>query len=154
MDVISELMGVPVEDRDRDPAPWPTASCTARTASTTCRQPAIEASLNLIVYYQDMVAERRKKPTDDLTSALLEAEIDGDRLTDEEVIGFLFLMVVAGNETTTKLLGQRGVLGPQEPRPAGAGLSPTRSAIPLWVEETLRYDTSSQLLARTVVRRR
>ena len=44
-------------------------------------------------------------PTDDLTSALLEAELDGERLSDDDVIAFLFLMVVAGNETTTKLLG-------------------------------------------------
>ena len=52
-----------------------------------------------------MVEQRKKQPTDDLTSALLAAEIDGDKLTDEEIIAFLFLMVVAGNETTTKLLG-------------------------------------------------
>gem|GEM_PF-6300971 len=50
------------------------------------------------------MAERRTKLTDDLTSALLDAEIDGDRLTDEEVLGFMFLMVIAGNETTTKFL--------------------------------------------------
>ena len=76
---------------------------------------AIEASINLIVYYQEMVAERRKKPTDDLTSALLEAEIDGDRLTDEEVLGFLFLMVIAGNETTTKLLANAAFWGHKNP---------------------------------------
>ena len=44
-----------------------------------------------------MVAQRRKKPIDDLTSALIEAEIDGDRLGDDEIMAFLFLMVVAGN---------------------------------------------------------
>ena len=47
----------------------------------------------------------RRSPRDDLTGALLAAEIDGDRLADREIIGFLFLMIVAGNETTTKLLG-------------------------------------------------
>ena len=76
---------------------------------------AIEASINLIVYYQEMVAERRKKLTDDLTSALLEAEIDGDRLTDDEVLGFLFLMVIAGNETTTKLLANAAFWGHRNP---------------------------------------
>src|SRR6202035_3978100 len=76
---------------------------------------AIEASLNLIVYYQEMIAERRKKLTDDLTSALLEAEIDGDRLTDEEILGFMFLMVIAGNETTTKLLANAAFWGHKNP---------------------------------------
>jgi cytochrome P450 len=110
---------------------------------------AIEASLNLIVYYQEMVAERRKKLTDDLTSALLEAEIDGDRLTDDEILGFMFLMVIAGNETTTKLLANAAFWGHKNPdqlAPVYADLE----RVPLWVEETLRYDTSSQILARTV----
>ena len=96
-----------------------------------------------------MVAERRKKPTDDLTSALLEAEIDGDRLTDEEILGFMFLMVIAGNETTTKLLANAAFWGHKNPdqlAPVYADLS----RVPLWVEETLRYDTSSQILARAV----
>ena len=62
-----------------------------------------------------MVAERRKKLTDDLTSALLEAEIDGDRLTDDEVLGFMFLMVIAGNETTTKLLANAAFWGFKNP---------------------------------------
>ncbi len=58
-----------------------------------------------------MVDERRKTLTDDLTSALLEAEIDGDRLTDDEILGFMFLMVIAGNETTTKLLANAAFWG-------------------------------------------
>ena len=111
---------------------------------------AIEASINLIVYYQDMVAQRRKKPSDDLTSALLEAEIDGDRLTDDEILGFMFLMVIAGNETTTKLLANAAFWGHKNPDQL-APVYDDLSRIPLWVEETLRYDTSSQILARTVV---
>ena len=110
---------------------------------------AVEASINLIVYYQEMVAERRKKPTDDLTTALLEAEIDGDRLTDDEIIGFMFLMVIAGNETTTKLLANAAFWGHRNPDQLTAVYADL-SRVPLWVEETLRYDTSSQILARTV----
>ena len=102
-----------------------------------------------MVYYADMVAERRKKPADDLTSALLEAEIDGDRLTDEEIMAFLFLMVVAGNETTTKLLANAAYWGCKNPDQL-APVFGDHSTIPPWVEETLRYDTSSQILARTV----
>jgi cytochrome P450 len=96
-----------------------------------------------------MVAERRKKPSDDLTSALLDAEIDGDRLTDDEIIGFMFLMVIAGNETTTKLLANAAFWGHKNPDQI-APLYDDDSRIPLWVEETLRYDTSSQILARMV----
>ena len=148
MDVISELMGVPVEDRDRIRA-MADGVMHREDGVNDVPKSAIEASINLMVYYQDMIAERRKRPSDDLTSALLEAEIDGDRLTDEEVLGFLFLMVIAGNETTTKLLANAAFWGHKNPDQ----LTPVYSdleRIPLWVEETLRYDTSSQLLARVV----
>ncbi|MEV4648292.1 cytochrome P450 [Saccharopolyspora sp. NPDC049357] len=147
MDVISELMGVPEADRDR----------LRELADTVMHrdegvfdvpQAAMEASLNLVAYYADMLAERRRERTDDLTSALLDAEIDGDRLSDEEIIAFLFLMVVAGNETTTKLLANAA---------HWAHLNPAEQAKPFhdpdrvsdWIEETLRYDTSSQMVART-----
>ena len=148
MDVISELMGVPVEDRDQVRA-WADGVMHRDDGMTDVPPAAIEASLNLIVYYQEMVAQRRKQLTDDLTSALLEAEIDGDRLTDDEILGFMFLMVIAGNETTTKLLANAAFWGHKNPdqlAPVYADLE----RVPLWVEETLRYDTSSQILARTV----
>ena len=87
--------------------------------------------------------------TDDLTSALLAAEIDGDRLTDDEIIGFLFLMVVAGNETTTKLLANAVYWGWRNPAELAKPMKdPAR--ISDWIEETLRYDASSQVIARTV----
>lgn len=148
MDVISELMGVPQADRDQVRA-WADGVMHREDGVNDVPAAAIEASLNLIVYYQDMVAERRKKLTDDLTSALLEAEIDGDRLTDEEIIGFMFLMVIAGNETTTKLLANAAFWGHKNPDQI-APVYDDESRIPLWVEETLRYDTSSQILARMV----
>ena len=151
MDVISELMGVPDPDRAQVRA-WADGVMHREDGVTDVPPEAIEASLNLIVYYQEMVAERRKKPTDDLTTALLEAEIDGDRLTDDEVLGFMFLMVIAGNETTTKLLANAAFWGHKNPdQLTSVYADPSR--VPLWVEETLRYDTSSQILARTVVRR-
>lgn len=149
MDVISELMGVPEADRAQVRA-WADGVMHRDEGVTDVPPAAVEASINLIVYYQNMVAERRSTPTDDLTSALLEAEIDGDRLTDDEILGFMFLMVIAGNETTTKLLANAAFWGHRNPdqlRPVYDDLS----RVPLWVEETLRYDTSSQILARTVV---
>ena len=148
MDVISELVGVPPADRQH---------LRARADEVMHRDDgvadvpmsAIEASMELLAYYADMVAQRRRRPTDDLTSALLEAEVDGDRLRDDEIMAFLFLMVVAGNETTTKLLGNAlywGATFPDQLRAVHAD----RTLIPDWVEETLRYDTSSQILARVV----
>ena len=149
MDVISELMGVPESDRDRIRA-MADDVMHREDGVTDIPAAAIEASVGLIVYYQQMIAERRGRHTGDLTSALLEADIDGDRLTDDEVLGFMFLMVIAGNETTTKLLANAAFWGHRHPdQLAGVRAEPGR--IPLWVEETLRYDTSSQILARTVV---
>ncbi|MGQ9406736.1 cytochrome P450 [Mycolicibacterium gilvum] len=149
MDVISELMGVPNADRAQVRA-WADAVMHREDGVTDVPDSAIEASLNLIVYYQEMVKQRRTALTDDLTSALLEAEIDGDRLTDDEIIGFMFLMVIAGNETTTKLLANAAFWGHRNPDQLGPVFD-DHERIPLWVEETLRYDTSSQILARTVV---
>ena len=148
MDVISELMGVPGPDRARIRA---LADGVMHRDEGVADVPvsAMQASADLMVYYADMVAQRRKQPSDDLTSALLEAEIDGDRLTAEEIMAFLFLMVVAGNETTTKLLANAAYWGARNPDQL-APVFDDHSQIPLWVEETLRYDTSSQILARTV----
>ncbi|MBV9090187.1 MAG: cytochrome P450 [Mycobacteriaceae bacterium] len=148
MDVISELMGVPEPDRDRIRA-LADGVMHREDGVNDVPASAVEASLNLIGYYQHMVAERRDRPTDDLTSALLGAEIGGDRLTDDEVLGFMFLMVIAGNETTTKLLANAAYWGYKNPDQL-APVFDDFSRIPLWIEETLRYDTSSQILARTV----
>ena len=150
MDVISEMMGVPEADRVE----------VRRLADLVVhREPGVHdvpragmvASLDLVVYYADMVEQRKKRPTDDLTSALLAAEIDGDKLTDEEIIAFLFLMVVAGNETTTKLLGHALFHLTQHPDQLDQVFAdpaqPDDLVVP-WLEETLRYDTSSQMVAR------
>lgn len=148
MDVISELVGVPEPDRQRLRALADTV-LHREDGVTDVPKSALVAAMDLLVYYADMVSQRRKAPTDDLTSALLEAEIDGDRLGDDEIMAFLFLMVVAGNETTTKLLGNAVYWGGRNPDQL-AGVYADASRIPLWVEETLRYDTSSQILARVV----
>ena len=146
MDVISELIGVPSADRDE--VRRLSDLLVHREEGMDDVPPAgVEAAFSLIAYYADMLAQRRATPTDDLTSALLAAEVDGDRLTDDEIMGFLFLMVVAGNETTTKLLGNAWYWAWRNPderaKPFG---DPAR--VPSWIEETLRYDTSSQMLAR------
>ena len=150
MDVISELVGVPVADR---PELRRLADLVLHRDDGVFDVPVegMEAALTLVVYYQEMVDERRTRRTDDLTSALIDAEIDGDRLTDEEIVAFLFLMVVAGNETTTKLLANAWYWGWRNPdERAKPFADPTRVAD--WAEETLRFDTSSQMLLRVTRR--
>ncbi len=150
MDVISEMLGVPEADRDE----------VRRLADLLVhREPGlrdvpaagIEAAMTLFGYYADLLAERRRQPADDLTSALLAAEDGEDRMDDQEIIAFLFLMVVAGNETTTKLLGNAMYHltdhAAQRDEVFGAG----DALIDRWIEETLRHDTSTQLLARHLV---
>jgi cytochrome P450 len=127
MDVISELMGVPEPDRARIRA---LADGVMHRDEGLADVPAsaMHASADLMVYYAQMV---------------------GDRLIDNEIMAFLFLMVVAGNETTTKLLANAAYWGWKNPDQL-APVHVDHSKIPLWVEETLRYDNSSQILARTV----
>jgi cytochrome P450 len=148
MDVISELMGVPEPDRGRI-RELADGVLHRDEGLADVPESAVQASFDLMTYYTDLIAEFRKRPADNLTSALLEAEIDGDRLKDQEILAFLFLMVIAGNETTTKLLANAAYWGHKNPDQL-AGVYADHSRIPLWVEETLRYDTSSQILARTV----
>ncbi|HWC35302.1 MAG TPA: cytochrome P450 [Mycobacteriales bacterium] len=147
MDVVSELLGVPESDRAE----------LRRLADVVVHREdgvfdvppaAASASIDLAVYYLDLIAARRRAPRDDLTSALLEIEVDGERLSDDELGAFLFLMVVAGNETTTKLLGHCWFWGWRHPDELAKPMADLRAVSP-WVEETLRYDASTQVLART-----
>ena len=149
MDVISEMLGVPAADRDE----------VRRLADLMVHREhgmrdvppiGIEASIRLLEYFRGHVAARRRNHTNDLTSALIAAEVEGDRMTEVEVIGFLFLMVVAGNETTTKLLGN--ALYHLTARPdAFTRVFADETLVDAWIEETLRYDTSTQLVARLLV---
>lgn len=147
MDVISDLMGVPDVDRGE----------LRRLADLVMHrdegvqdvpEDSMVAALDLITYYQGMVAERRKSRTEDLTSALIDAEIDGEKLDEDEILSFLFLMVVAGNETTTKLLANALYWGHEYPDQSQLVIAdPAR--VNDWIEETLRFDTSSQMILRT-----
>ena len=147
MDVVCELLGVPASERD-ELRRLSDLVVHREDGLRDIPQAGIEAVFALITYYIELVAARRAHPADDLTSALLEAEIDGDRLDDDDIVGFLFLMVVAGNETTTKLLGNAWYWAWRNPdERAKPFADPAR--IGQWVEETLRYDASTQMLART-----
>jgi cytochrome P450 len=146
MDVISELVGVPPADRSE----------LRRLADLLVHREegiddvppqGVEAALTLAGYYADMVADRRRHERNDLTWSLLQQSIDGEGLSDDEMISFLFLLVVAGNETTTKLLSNAWLWGGRNSDEVAKALDdPAR--VPDWVEETLRYDTSTQMLLR------
>jgi cytochrome P450 len=150
MDVISELLGVPREDR-AELRTWADTVVHRDEGVRGMPPEAGAAALRMLDYFVRMVADRRARPRDDLTGALLAAEIDGDRLSDREVIGFLFLMIVAGNETTTKLLGNALYWLSRSPGQRSA-VEGDLALVPRWVEETLRYDNSTQALARLVAR--
>ena len=151
MDVISEMFGVPEADRD-EVRRLSDLLVHREPGMRDVPQAGIEAAMTLFGYYADLLVERRRNPGDDLTSALLEAEVDGDRMSDQEILAFLFLMVVAGNETTTKLLGNAMYHLTQHPTQRDEVFrAPDDRLIDRWIEETLRHDTSTQLLARLLV---
>src|SRR5262249_54755522 len=97
MDVISKLLGVP--DCDQDQLRAPSDALLHREEGVPDVTPAgADAAVSLYKYFSAFVAERRAHPGgDDFTAALLAAEPDGEALTDDQVVGFCFLLIVAGN---------------------------------------------------------
>ena len=146
MDVISELVGVPPSDR-AEVCRLADLLVHREEGMDDIPQAGLDAALALAGYYAQMVAERRRREHDDLTWSLLQQEVDGQGLTDDEVISFLFLLVVAGNETTTKLLGNAWYWGWRHPDQLARPMA-ERARVADWVEETLRFDTSTQMLLR------
>ena len=148
MDVMSEMLGVPTADRVEVRR---LADLLVHREEGVYDVPrsGMEAAMVLAKYFGEMIAERRAQPRDDLTSALLEAEMEGDRLTDGDVMAVLFLMIVAGNETTAKLLANAMYWASENPSEQTRAFS-DGGWTEAWIEETLRYDGSSQATARTL----
>ena len=148
MDVMSEMLGVPPADRAEVRR---LADLLVHREEGVYDVPrsGMEAALVLAKYFGEMIAERRAQPRDDLTSALLEAEMEGDRLTDGDVMAVLFLMIVAGNETTAKLLANAMYWASENPSEQTRAFS-DGGWTEAWIEETLRYDGSSRATARTL----
>ena len=154
MDVVSEMLGVPESDR---------AYLRKQSDLLLHREEgvldipeaAVYAYLELHKYYSALIGERRSNLGDDLVSALITAEIDDDEtgekttLTEDEIVGFMVLMVVAGNETTTKLLANALYWGWRNPDELAKVLADPE-AVSQWTEETLRYDNSTQMVLRRV----
>jgi cytochrome P450 len=151
MDLVSELLGVAPEDRDMLRT-WADLVVHREEGSAEVPPEGSKAAINLLQYFGSYVTERRKKPgDDDLTDALIAAELDGEKLADFDIVAFLFLMIIAGNETTTKLLGNALYWGWRNPDQRKRVVEDPSLAL-AWAEETLRYDPSSQLIARTATR--
>ena len=142
--VIADMMGIPRADLEQFRA-WSTKLVQASSRS----RDGLDAAAGLYEYFSGHVADRRKQPKDDLVSALVHTETDGERLTDAEVLGTCLLLLVAGHETTTNLLSNSMVVL-AEHSPIREVLLDEPRKIPLAVEELLRYDSPVQGLSRTL----
>ncbi|GJM39087.1 MAG: cytochrome P450 steroid C27-monooxygenase [Acidimicrobiales bacterium] len=145
---ISELMGVPESDRfrlyelshalidDQDPEVAPTA------------ETSMNASVEIFGYANEMAARERANPTGSLTSMLLEAEVDGQKLTDMEYTLFFMFLIVAGNETT-RTASSHGLHTLLQHPDAWARLADDPSLMPGAVEEILRWEPPIHHFRRT-----
>lgn len=115
------------------------------------RDASLAAAAALYEYFSEVIQKRRDDPREDLVSALVQAEVDGDRLGDDELLGFCLLLLVAGHETTTNLLGNSAVHLAEHPDQRRRLASET-ALLPDAVEELLRYDSPAQGLSRTLTR--
>src|SRR5712692_8137342 len=105
----------------------------------------------LEAYFVRLVETRRREPRDDLLSALVAAELEGSRLSFEELLAMLILLLVAGNETTTHLIGN-AVLGLLAHPEALAAVRADPSRVPAVVEEVLRFSSPVQMDPRLATR--
>lgn len=150
--VIAELLGVPPE-RLHDFKRWSDVIVTSATGVTD----EIDAETSLATreefldYFATAIAERRENPTDDLISTLIRAEDGEGTLSEGEVLSFTILLLVAGNETTTNLLGNALLALTEHPEQL-AKVADNPDMIPGLVEEALRYDSPVQAVMRLTVR--
>jgi cytochrome P450 len=155
MDVISTLLGIPAEDRDRVRG-WSNDILHREPGNPNIPARGIEGMMQSQAYYQAALDERRARPRDDLMSALIEAEIEDDdgsraQLTDEDLRSFFMLLATAGNETVTKLLATALYWLPRFPEQRQALLGEPQ-LLPGAVEEFLRFDPPSHYQGRTLER--
>ncbi len=142
--VIAEMLGVPPEDRAQFRV-WSDrrARVIEPTISAREREVAAAAAEALDAYFRPIIAARRAAPQDDIVSALAHAEEEGDTLTEREMLTMLRLLLVAGNETTTNLIGN-GMLALLRHPDQLTKLRDDPSVIPSAVEELLRFDSPVQ----------
>lgn len=145
--VIAELLGVPPSDRDRFKE-WSNAlaATTDVMNSEAVLNQARDTTVELIEYFGRFVAERRASPQDDLISALVAAE-EAEQLTTDEILAFAILLLVAGNETTTNLIGNGTAVLLDHPEVADQ-LRADPTTLPAAIEEMLRFDSPVQAVVR------
>jgi cytochrome P450 len=147
--VIAELLGVPAEDRGQFKV-WADALLDQQTVDPRSTE-AIEAAKVQIGYFHDYlrthVVDRRRRAAEDLLSDLVEAEIDGRRLQDDEIVGFATLLLLAGHITTTLLLGNALVCFDHF-LAAQTAARANRALLPSAIEEVLRYQSPVPQTAR------
>lgn len=143
--VIGEMIGVPAERREAF------LECTEQMIGITSAKEGAESArapaMKIYAEFAKLLDERRGERRDDLMSALLDAEIEGERLSQEELLGFCFVLIVAGNDTTTNLIANGAVLLARHPEQRRR-LAADPSLIPNAVEEMLRYESPAQVLPR------
>ncbi len=153
MDVISTLLGIPESDRDLVRG-WSNDVLHRDPGNPNITERGMKAGAELSRYFSESIAERRRRPRDDIMTLLTRAEIEEEegglqRLDDREIISFFNLLATAGNETVTKLLATAFYwleTWPDERRMLVEDPALCRSA----VEETLRYDPPSQYQGRVL----
>ena len=146
--VICDLFGVPESDRERFRA-WSRelVRLLDPLVATDSLERALEARLALRGYLRELIAERRANPTGDLLTALIEAEDQGHKLSEQELVSMCLLLLVAGHETTVNLIAN-GTLALLRHPEARAGLVAGAELPGTAVEELLRYDSPVQFTSR------
>jgi cytochrome P450 len=149
--VIAEMLGVPPEDRDRfkkwsDESTAAIANLPSNLSPDVLRQ-SVAAMKELVSYFRGIIAARRAESRNDLISALVRAHEEGDRLSEEELLANCVLLLNAGHETTTNLIGNGTQALLRHPDQLER-LRDDPSLIPTGVEELLRYDSPVQFTTR------
>jgi pimeloyl-[acyl-carrier protein] synthase len=145
--VIAELLGVPAEDH-RSFKQWSTALIEALPQAPTQGAAAIDEKAEVILrYMRGAIADRRRAPGDDLISGMIEAQEERDALTDQELLSTSFLLLLAGHETTTNLIGNGTLALLRHPEQL-ARLRAEPALLENAVEELLRYDSPVQATVR------
>ncbi len=151
MAVICEVIGVPYADRAKFSAWGETlASGLDRPRSLAHARSMEAAALGLTDYLAELLAERRRHPTDDLLSSMAQAEVDGDRLDDRDIVGTASFLLLAGFETTVNLLGAGTEVLMRHPDQFAEVLADPE-LIPDLVEEALRIVSPVQYTFRTAL---
>jgi len=148
--VIAELLGVSAEDRNKF-REWSNAAVSGDTTQEYMEKVLLPHMQAFTDYLRAMFEEKRKTPKDDLISGLVRAEEAGDKLSEDELLAMVFLLLVAGHETTVNLIGN-GMLALLQHPDQLQELKDDPSFIKPAIEELLRYDgpveTSTERYAR------